>query len=350
MKNVKHILILTPGFPADENDSTCIPPLQDFLLHFKSRFIDVEFTVVAFQYPFDKSFYKWNDITVFSLKGRNLKRDKIFVWDGALTIAKYLAEKSKLDIVHSLWVGECALIGNRIATKYGVGHICTLMGQDVSKKNFYLRLLNKRKMKIVALSHNQKVLFKKLTNYEVDDEIFWGVPSQKYDYDCYRDIDLLGVGSLIPLKNFKLMIEIVSKLKNDFPQIKCKLIGSGKESEKLKKLCRQKNIENNFEFLGNHSRENVYKYMRRSRILLHPSLFEGSGIVFAEALANGMHIVSFNVGYAQENHKWKIANDEIDMIDKVRSLLSSNLDHRPLNVFPIERTVEAYAKLYGVSN
>lgn len=350
MKEIKHILILTPGFPRDENDSVCIPPLQDFLLHFRSRFRNVEFTVVAFQYPFDKSLYKWNDISVFSLKGRNLKRDKIFVWDGALTIAKYLAEKKKLDVVHSLWFGECAFIGNRIASKFNVKHICTLMGQDVSAKNFYLRLLNKNKMTVVALSHNQKVLFNKLTNYEVDTEIFWGVPSREYNYDAHRDIDLLGVGSLIPLKNFGLMIKIVAQLKNHFPELKCKLIGSGSESERLLKLCSKMKIERHFEFLGNQSRENVFGYMRRSRILLHPSLFEGSAMVFAEALANGMNIVSFNVGYARETHKWKIANDENDMLDKVRDLLSSNLNHQPVNLFPIESTVEAYAKIYGIIN
>lgn len=350
MKDVKHILILTPGFAADENDSVCIPPLQDFLLYFRNKFPEVEFTIITFQYPFKKFGYKWNDISVFSLNGKSLKRNKIFVWNKALAIAKYFAKQNKLDLVHSLWFGECALIGNKIASKYRVRHICTLMGQDVSKQNLYLKLLNKRKMKIVALSHNQKVLFGELTNNNVDAEIFWGVPSQEYDYDGHRDIDLLVVGSLIPLKNFKLMIKIIALLKNDLPQIKCKLIGSGKESEKLKELCKEKNIENNFGFLGNQSRENVFKYMRRSKVLFHPSLFEGSGMVFAEALANGMNIVSFNVGYAQENHRWDIASDEDDMLNKVKAVLSSDLDHQPLNLFPVESTVDAYAKLYGINN
>lgn len=350
MKNIKHILILTPGFPTDENDSLCIPPLQDFLLHFKSKFRNAEFSVIAFQYPFDKSFYKWNDITVFSLKGRNRKRDKIFVWDSAMTIAKYLAEKNKIDVVHSLWFGECALIGNRIASKYNVKHICTLMGQDVSKKNIYLRLLNKKKMKIVALSYNQKELFKKLTKCDVDEKIFWGVPTQKYENNIKRDIDLIGVGSLIPLKNYQLMIKTVSVLKKEFPEINCKLIGTGNQIEVLKKLCNANSLENNIEFLGKQSREKVFKYMRRSKILFHPSLFEGSGMVFAEALANGMHIASFNVGYAQKNPKWKIASDKNEMIENVRTLLTSRLDHQPVNLFPIESTVDSYAKLYGIIN
>jgi hypothetical protein len=54
--------------------------------------------------------------------------------------------------------------------------------------------------------------------------------------------------------------------------------------------------------------------MQRSKIFVHPSTFEGSGYVFAEALVNGMNIVSFNVGYAQQHPKWFIAEDEMDFI------------------------------------
>ncbi len=350
MRKTKHIVILTPGFPKDENDSVCIPPLQDFLLHFKKTFPEIEFTVIAFQYPFDKSFYKWHDISVLSLRGKNLKLDKIFVWDGALTMAKFLAERNKLNIVHSLWFGECALIGNRIAQKYKVKHICTLMGRDVSANNIYLKLLSKRKIEIVALSENQSRLFKEITGHDVDKKIFWGVPSQKNNSNSVREIDLLGVGSLIPFKNYELLIKTVSLLKKDFPKIRCKLIGSGRQLSKLKKLSKEFNLDDNIEFLGEQKRENVFEYMKRSKILFHPSKFEGSGMVFAEALANGLNIVSFNVGYAQEHPKWKIANSVEEMVSNTRKLLSSDLNHDPHNLFPIEKTVNDYAKLYGLIN
>jgi hypothetical protein len=54
--------------------------------------------------------------------------------------------------------------------------------------------------------------------------------------------------------------------------------------------------------------------MRRGKIFTHPSLFEGSGYVFAEALVNRMNVVSFNVGYAQKNSNWFIADNEEDFI------------------------------------
>jgi len=96
------------------------------------------------------------------------------------------------------------------------------------------------------------------------------------------------------------------------------------------------------------NRTEIFKLMRRSRIFVHPSKFEGSGFVFAEALANGMNIVSFNVGYAQPDKKWFIAKDEIDFIMITKKLLQNELDFTPTNLFPISETINRYAEHYGV--
>jgi hypothetical protein len=71
--------------------------------------------------------------------------------------------------------------------------------------------------------------------------------------------------------------------------------------------------------------------------------------VFAEALANGMNIVSFNVGYAQKNPKWHIANSEENFISITKKLLGEKLDFNPLNLFPLAETVSRYAAIYGIN-
>jgi glycosyltransferase involved in cell wall biosynthesis len=350
MSKEKNILLLTPGFPKDENDYLCIPPLQDFLVALKKNFPSINITVAAFQYPFTQARYNWNNISVFSFGGRNSKLQKIFVWDSAITLAKYLKEKNQLDLVHSLWFGECAFVGNRISSRFNFKHICTLMGQDVSKKNYYLRLLNKNKLTVVSLSQNQSELFRQITGRNVDEEIFWGVYNQRYDSSKKREIDLLGVGSLINLKNFKVFINVVHRLKSEFPSIRTMIIGDGNLRNKLNQQTKQLGLQNNIEFTGSIKRSEVFEFMKRSKILLHPSLFEGSGLVFAEALANGMHIASYNVGYAKENDKWNIAKDEDELYHHCRNLLNKNLSFEPMNIFPIEETVNRYAKLYGLFN
>jgi glycosyltransferase involved in cell wall biosynthesis len=233
MSKTRNILLLTPGFPKDENDYLCIPPLQDFLTELKKNYSSVNIIVASFQYPFIRSKNKWNDISVFSFGGNNSRLKKLFVWKNVLDLTENLKKNNQLDIVHSLWFGECALVGNIISSRFNIRHICTLMGQDVLAKNIYLKLINKNKLTIVSLSENQSELFTKNTSHKIDELIFWGIKNQHFDADSKREIDLLGVGSFIGLKNFSTFLNTVHKLKKEFPSVKAMLIGDGILREKL---------------------------------------------------------------------------------------------------------------------
>lgn len=347
MNSPKHILFLTPGFPKDENDFNCIPPLQEFLLKFKSSYTSVMISVIAFQYPYYNKSYLWNNINIFPMAGKNNIFQKPLVWMRAIRTARNINREKPIDFIHSLWLGECAMIGNLLAKKINCKHICTLMGQDVKSSNRYLRFLVNKKIIIVALSKNQSNHFLQLTGRKVDEIIHWGIDNQNFK-NAERDIDLLAVGSLIPLKNYTLFIRLIAELKKTYSDLKCKLVGTGPELEKLKNLSKKKGISDNIEFTGLLSRTEIFELMQRSKIFIHPSTFEGSGYVFAEALVNGMNIVSFNVGYAQKHPKWFIAKDEKDFIHIVKNLLTTKLDFTPINLFPLVETVERYEEIYSI--
>ncbi|MDH3269442.1 MAG: glycosyltransferase family 4 protein [Ignavibacteria bacterium] len=349
MNSPNHILILTPGFPKDENDFNCIPPLQEFLLKLHSIYPSTVISVIAFQYPFQSELYCWNGININPLDGKNTKLKKPFVWSKAIRKAKKVHKAIPVDVVHSLWLGECAMVGNILSKRFGCKHICTLMGQDVKANNGYLRFAKSEKTNFIALSKNQAQEFTKLTNRKADEIIHWGIEDQNYE-KVDRGIDLLAVGSLIPLKNYSLFITLVGELKTDNPKIKCKLVGSGPELASLKKLSIEKGVSENIEFTGLLSRHEIFKLMQKSKIFVHPSKFEGFGYVFAEALVNGMSIVSYNVGYAQNHPKWFIAKDEQDFMNIIKRLLVSKLDFEPVNLFPLQETVDRYAALYEISS
>jgi glycosyltransferase involved in cell wall biosynthesis len=308
----KHIVIITPGFPKDENDDNCIPPLQEYLLKFKSIYPSHQITVISLHYPFTKKRYEWNGISVISLGGRNSSIKKPLLWYKIINEAKKINKNYPVDIIHSLWLGECAMTGNYLSKKINCRHICTLMGQDVKSSNRYLRFLGNNKIKIVALSKNQSEQFFNLTNKNVNEIIHWGIEDQPVSF-AQRDIDLLAVGSLISLKNYSLLIQMLERLTQTDPEIKCFLVGSGPEEVLLKRKASEKGVDKHLEFARQLNRDEIFKLMQRSRIFVHPSKFEGAGFVFAEALANGMNIVSFNVGYAEQSQKWFIASDEEDL-------------------------------------
>lgn len=346
--NNKHILIITPGFPADENDFLCIPPLQEFLKSFKSRFPFLIITVIALHYPYQTKKYSWNGISIISFVGKNVSIKKPFLWYKIISEVKKINESNPVSVIHSLWLGECAMIGNILAKKFNCNHVCTLMGQDVKSSNKYLRLLKNKKITIVALSKNQSDQFFNLTNKNVDEIIHWGIDDIPVS-NCERDVDLLAVGSLITLKNYSFYIKLVEKVKQKYPDIKCMIAGAGPEEFSLKKLAIENEVEKNIEFKGILNRTEIFKLMQRSKIFIHPSKFEGSGYVFAEALANGLTIVSFNVGYAQPHPKWFIAGEEEEFINITLNLLTSKLDFSAINPFPLAETVSRYASLYEIN-
>ena len=70
------LVILTPGFPGTEADSTCLPAQQLFIKALNKNFRDLKIIIVSVQFPFVVSEYEWYGNTVIPLNGRN--KSKIF--------------------------------------------------------------------------------------------------------------------------------------------------------------------------------------------------------------------------------------------------------------------------------
>ena len=104
-----------------------------------------------------------------------------------------------------------------------------------------------------------------------------------------RDIDILGAGSLIPLKQYDIYIDVVFELKKKLPCIKTMICGNGPEHDKLRSMIEERDMQSNITLAGEISHDQVLKLMQRSKIFLHPSNYEGYGTVCLEALCAGAH-------------------------------------------------------------
>ncbi|MBD3282428.1 MAG: glycosyltransferase [Candidatus Portnoybacteria bacterium] len=80
---------------------------------------------------------------------------------------------------------------------------------------------------------------------------------------------------------------------SDFKIIIC---GSGSDKEKLKKMIKNLSLENQVILLGDILHEKLPKYVASSDIFVRPSLAEGFGIVFLEAMAAESVVVGTPVG------------------------------------------------------
>ena len=172
----KTVVILTPGFPENEDDTTCMPFLQDYLSAFTRLYPSVNFKIVSFQYPFRRGHYLWKGISVYSAGGMTKKGlSRLRIWLKVWRELKRIERENGIYVIHSLWLTECALIGQWFAKKYRIKHVAYAIGQDVLKTNRYLKLLKFNDMTTIAMSESIAEKFTTYTGYKVKGVVEGGV-------------------------------------------------------------------------------------------------------------------------------------------------------------------------------
>ena len=342
-----HIAILTPGFAVDEADTNCVPALQDFLLALHRRHSSIKLTVFALRYPHTRRSYKWHGLDVVPADGRQRSFPaSLMSWGRLVWSFSRTMRATPIDIVHSFWLGECAFLGERLSRLYGLPHVVTMMGQEVALPNRYAGLLKSKRTTFVAVSPFQRRQLLGRTGSNVHHVIPWGIEAMEIDPSEPRDIDILGVGSLTDVKDFATFLEVVALLRGSGPPATCRIAGDGPLRGALEAKAGALGLEHNVTFEGRLSRERVFDLMRRAKVLLHTSTFESFGLVFAEALASGMRIVSRPVGIAEAGERWVLCDTAENMAATVAQLLTA-VDFTPRLAHPVEVTVTAYSDLYS---
>ena len=134
---------------------------------------------------------------------------------------------------------------------------------------------------------------------------------------------MLGVGSLIPLKQYDIFLGVIAEIKKQMPGIKALLIGKGSEKNRLEQLITQLELQSNVVLTGELSYPEVLEQMQRAKVLLHPSSYEGFSGVCLEALYAGAHVISFCQAMTQEIKQWNIVSSREEMIQKTIAVLEN---------------------------
>ena len=116
---------------------------------------------------------------------------------------------------------------------------------------------------------------------------------------------LLSVARIVPHKGHQDLIEAVSMVREDIPNIKALLIGPREEKSafsindspssyyfQLVSLIKEYGLEKNVFFLGTVPREDLSLYYSSADIFVLPTRKEGFGTVFIEAMASGLPIIT----------------------------------------------------------
>jgi len=349
----KTLVILSPGFPKDETDSTCIPPQQVFVRNLKLQFPTLNIVVLAFEYPFHSAHYLWNGVTVISFGGKNSGGiTRLSNWLRVWLTLRRLKKQYQLLGLLSFWMGDCAFIANAFAKKNNLKHFCWILGQDAKPGNKYFRWTKPDGKSLIALSdfiskevkNNYSVTPAHVIPVGVDPCLFSDVPVK-------RDIDILGAGSLIPLKLFSLLINMVSTLHIYFPDIRAVICGDGPERELLSMLIKDYQLEKNIELTGELPHASVLDLMQRTKVFAHPSSYEGLGMVCLEALHAGAQVVSFVRPMDQAIRNWHFAGTHDEMVNMLKAILEDPFcNHSKVSPYLIKDTCIAMMRLFDYND
>lgn len=342
----KHIVFLTPGFPKNELDSTSIPALQVFLKNMRTALPYAKMTILTFQFPYTSHPFYWHNFKVIPLNGKNQRTKKLWVWQKALRTLKLLQKQKNIDVIHSFWIGECSMIGQRFAKRNNIKHIVTVMGQDAIIKNRYGNYIKPTITELVTLCLNhQQELYK---TYQLKSTIIpWYLDTGAFPNLEKGTTDILGVGSLNKVKNYSKFIDVIAQLKNNIENLNVVLIGDGPQRAILQEKIISLDLEKTVTLTGRLPRENVLEHMARAKILLHTSAYESFGFVFLEALYSGLSIISKNTGMASPSKFWKISSTIEEFSEACKTFLASQPKKKRILLDSKDETIGLYLKLYN---
>lgn len=118
------------------------------------------------------------------------------------------------------------------------------------------------------------------------DEIYTKLSQDSNTYDY----DLIYVGRLTYQKNPQRLLRLCARLKQDKPDLKVAIVGTGELEDELKTLCKELNLEDTVHFLG--FQPNPIKMVADSKAVILTSRWEGTPMCALEAMALGTPVVS----------------------------------------------------------
>lgn len=111
---------------------------------------------------------------------------------------------------------------------------------------------------------------------------------------------VLSVCRFYPRKRLELLLEAAERLRSRIPELRVRIVGGGPEAGRLQRIWREKRLEETVRWLGDVSPDALAREYQLCDVFALPSIQEGFGIVFLEAMAAGKPIVAARAGAAPE--------------------------------------------------
>lgn len=111
---------------------------------------------------------------------------------------------------------------------------------------------------------------------------------------------VLTVCRFYPRKRLTVLLAAADRLRKRISGLEVRIVGGGPEEARLRAACRERNLEDIVAWRHNISTAELAREYSQCHVFCLPSVQEGFGIVFLEAMANGKPIVAARAGATPE--------------------------------------------------
>ena len=218
-----------------------------------------------------------------------------------------IGRRERPDLVHTHLVhGD--LYGHLLAVAAGSRLVTTKHNDDRFRTGPYRhvdRLLARRASAVITISES-------LGRFVTDVE---GIPAESVEVVHYgleglppplaetaipdrEGRMLLAIGRLVPQKGHDVLLAAMAELKRRQPDVWLAIVGDGPDREALASRAAELGVEDDVVFVG-HTYD-IASWLERSELLVHPSRWEGFGLVLLEAMLAGRAVVASRVSAISE--------------------------------------------------
>lgn len=282
-----------------------------------------------------------------------LSKDKIYerLPEFSKKVVAYASEKNKnYDLIVShYWLS--GLVGSYLKEVWNIKHITTFhtlsllkskglpkLNVPIIRKNGEKKVIEESDEILVWSKHEKQSLLEyygatskniRIIKPGVDVELF--KPTEIHDRKFKSgELKILFVGRLEPIKGVETIVRAVSNINNN--KITATIFGGDAvtgETNRLKALSTELNVENKISFFGPIDRQLLPNIYRNHDLLIMPSYYESFGLAALEAQSCGIPVIASHVGGLSEviisgttGYLIQPADDHVQFSNKIEILAS----------------------------
>lgn len=308
--------LIVPGFSASEDD-WCIPALLNSVEILTQ---DHDVHVFTLRYPHHTEPYQVYGATVHPLNGQQRRGwTRLRLVGQCLQAIQRENRQQPFDILHGLWAEEPGLIAVLAGWRHNIPAVVSVMGGELvglpeigygyQLSRFMRWLIDYTLKSADSITVGSDLLAGRVPSiYQtkthriplgVDTRLFKASspPFSKLP-NFTGQYNLIHAGSLIPIKNQRLLLESVALASQEIDGLQLHILGAGVLESELKTLAQKLGLD--VVWHGQVEHHDLPLYYQRADLALLTSFFESQSMVALEAGACGIVTLGTEVGLLPE--------------------------------------------------